>query len=98
MKKKVITLLMAAAIMSAALSGCGDTAVEEPTPVAEDKEPVPEEETPETEVEETEITEETETEEEPVQEEKYLYVRRTAYHADGSVKDGQGIFMMSPAI
>lgn len=87
MKKKIITLLMAATVMSAALSGCGDTAVEEPTPVAEDKESVPEEETPETEVEETEITGETEAEEELVQEEKYLNLLRTEYHADGSVKD-----------
>lgn len=87
MKKKIITLLMAATVMSAALSGCGDTAVEEPVPVAEDKESVPEEETPENEVEETEITGETEAEEEPVQEEKYLNLLRTEYHADGSVKD-----------
>lgn len=91
MKKKIIALFMAAVVMSAALSGCGDTAAEEPTPVAEDKELTLEEETSGTEAEEAEVTGETEAEEEPeqepIQEDKYLHLLRTAYHADGSVKD-----------
>lgn len=87
MKKKIITLIIATVLTSSTLLGCGNTAVEEPIPIAEDKEPVPEEEMPKTEVEETEITEETEAEEELVQEQKYLHLLRTEYHADGSVKD-----------
>lgn len=88
MKKKIMTLIMATALMSSTLLGCGNTAVEEPTPIEENKEPVVDEETSETTDEDVEVPEVTKTEEvEPTQEEKYLHLLRTAYNADGSVRD-----------
>lgn len=88
MKKKIMTLIMATALMSSTLLGCGDTAVEEPMPIEEEKKPVVDEETSETTDNDVEVPEVTKTEEvEPTQEEKYLHLLRTAYNADGSVMD-----------
>ena len=86
MKRKLITLVMASALISASLAGCGNKEVEETEPVAVEEPAVEETPTAGDEAEE-EVTGDVETEEpEQEVEEKYICLAQTDYHADGSVE------------
>lgn len=85
MKKKLIMLILAIALISTTLSGCGNAVAEVQDQTAETEQPAKEKGTSEDEaVEEPEDA----TAEEPktVQEEQYINLKTVQYNADGSVE------------